>query len=165
VTTSLPRYLRTHGYEWAGATRARNRSLIDESHSTSPRATVACDEHLILTACRCACSRSAIDTDDSKRIFTGRTGGRRSGRTGLAFFASRTGWSRRPWLPFFAGRARWTRVSLWPLGTLAAARQAKGECNYESKARRPHARILNSHDPPRIYISRTVIAATSSGAY
>lgn len=145
LSHSLRHYLRAHGYKWAGprATRARCRSLVDESHSTSARAAVGGDQDLILITCRYTGTRTAIDTDNANRISASRIcRSRGTGRARLASFAPRTGWSRFP--PF----ARWTcgtRFSLWPFGTLTAARQTKGECNHEPNA-------FSSHDDPRQFV-------------
>src|SRR5262249_18529198 len=97
---SLRGYFRTDRYKWAGAgaAGARSRSLVDECDGTSARAAVCGDEHFILVTCRCTCTRAAIDTDNAKRICSGRTCWSR--RTGLAFFASRTSWPRRSWFSF-----------------------------------------------------------------
>jgi hypothetical protein len=139
---SLRGYFRTDRYKWAGtgATGARSRALVDECHGTSARAAVGGNEHFILVTSRCTCACAAIDTDNANRIYTSRTcRSRRAGRTGLAFFASRTGWPRRSWFPLFA---RWTCsacFSLWSLRALTAARQAKRERNHECNA-------FDSHD-------------------
>jgi hypothetical protein len=143
---SLRGYFRTDRYKWAGAgaTGARSRSLVDERHGTSARSAVCGDEHFILVTCRCTCTRAAINTDNAKRIYSGRScRSRRTGRTGLAFFASRTGWPRRPWFPLFARWTRSARFSLWSLGTLTTARQAKRERNYESNAFGSHDSYLD----------------------
>ena len=138
---SLRGYFRTDRYKWAGAgaAGARSRSLVDECDGTSARAAVCGDEHFILVTCRCTCTRAAIDTDNAKRICSGRTCWSR--RTGLAFFASRTSCPRRSWFSFFARWTRGARFSLWSLGALTAARRAKRERNYESNAFGSH----NSH--------------------
>jgi hypothetical protein len=139
---SLWRYFRAHGYKWAGFTDpARSRSLVNERHSASARTAVGGDEHLILITCRCTCSRAAIDTKNSNCILRC---GRRTGRTGLAFFASRTGWSRRPGFPLFAGWTCGACFSLRASGTfLGAARQAKAERKDQSKGFRPHVVPFN----------------------
>jgi len=129
---SLRRYLRADGHQRAVAGQARSRSLVDECHGTSARAAVCGDEHFILVTCCCTCTRAAIDTDNAKRICSGRTcRSRGTGRTGLA---SRTSWPWRSWFPLFARWTRSARFSLWSLGALTAARQAKRERNYESNA-------------------------------
>lgn len=92
LSHSLRHYLRAHGYKWAGprATRARCRSLVDESHSTSARAAVGGDQDLILITCRYTGTRTAIDTDNANRISASRIcRSRGTGRARLASFARR----------------------------------------------------------------------------
>jgi hypothetical protein len=150
---SRARYFRAHGHKRAGPTRARSRSLVDKPHSASAGTAIGGHEHLILITCRRACRRAAINKDSANRIFVGGTGGGRPGRTGLPFFAPRTGWSRRSWFSLFAGRTCGTGFSLWPLGTLTATHQAKGGRNQERYAFRSHASTSQFMDtspwPPR----------------
>jgi hypothetical protein len=150
---SLRRYLRAHGYKWTcpGAARARCRSLVDERHGTSARAAVGADEHLILITYRCTCCRAAIDTDNPN--FAALSGGRRTGRTGLTFLASRSAWSWRPRFPLFAGWTCGTRFSFWPFGALTAACQAKRDRNHESNAFRSYASSTSRLDRTFIYLS------------
>ena len=136
-SSSLRRHLRAHGHQRAVAGRARSRSFIDESHGTSARTTIGGDEHFILITCQRACSCATVDTDSPNRVFTSRTCGSR--RTGLAFLAWRTSWSRRPWFPLLTGWTSGACFSPWSLGALTAARQAEREHNYESHAFRSHA--------------------------
>ena len=117
--SSLLCYLRAHGHQRAVAGRARSRSFIDESHGTSARTTIGGDEHFILITCQRACSCATVDTDSPNRVFTSRTCGSR--RTGLAFLAWRTSWSRRPWFPLLTGWTSGACFSPWSLGALTSS--------------------------------------------